>query len=56
MQRITEFPSSAQAEALVASMGKDPMGEFDEDFLHLLMSYGDAAVKEIARAEGRCNF
>ena len=55
MQRIAEILSSAQAEALVASMRTDPMGEFHEDFLQLLMSYGDAAVKEIARSEDEPN-
>ena len=40
MQRLAAILSSAQAEALVASIQKDPMGEFNEDFLHSLKAMG----------------
>ena len=55
MQRLAAILSSAQAESLIAAMQKYPISNFNDDFLKLLMGYGDAAMKEIAHAEGRCN-
>ena len=55
MQRLVAILSSVQAESLIAAMQRDPMSNFNDDFLQLLMGYGDAAMKEIAHAEGRCN-
>lgn len=55
MEELGNLLSSTQAEALVLSMRRNPMADFNEDFLSLLMSYGDAAVKEIARAEDESN-
>ena len=54
-QRLAAILSSAQAESLIAAMQKDPMSNFNDDFLQLLMGYGDAAMKDIARAEDEPN-
>ena len=55
LQRLAGILSSAEAESVVAAMQKDPMGNFNDDFLQLLMGYGDAALRDIARAEDASN-